>query len=196
MDLEPAQGGGVSGKGSGGELGRGDGDRRIGVGHDLIGSLDSGVGHAGDARTGTQESRLRIAALGGGVFVVVQKLAFGVDERPGLDELSQGDAQERGGMLLELGFGESRLFERRDFGTFKERLRSLAVEEIGQAGEGLPRVGGGWFGPSGSGRFSASGGVHTPQKIAAYIKRARRKYSCLYLFFKEGIRTGRKLTVY
>jgi hypothetical protein len=48
-----------------------------------------------------------------------------------------------------------------DFGTFKERLRSLTVEEIGQAGEGLPRVGG-WFGPAGSGRFSASGGVHTP----------------------------------
>src|SRR5271166_1263103 len=97
-------------------------------------------------------------------------------------------------MLEEFGFGESRLFEGRDFGTFKERLRSLAVEEIGQAGEGLPRVGGGWFGPSGSGRFSASGGVHTPKKIAAYIKRARRKYSCLYLFFKEGIRTGHQLT--
>ena len=37
MDLEPAQGGWVSGDGSGGELGRGDGDRRIGAGHSLIG---------------------------------------------------------------------------------------------------------------------------------------------------------------
>jgi hypothetical protein len=35
MDLEPAQGGGVSGDGSGCELGRGDG--RLGVSHDLIG---------------------------------------------------------------------------------------------------------------------------------------------------------------
>ena len=30
---------------------------------------------------------------------MVEELAFGVDERPGLDELSQGDTQERGGLL-------------------------------------------------------------------------------------------------
>jgi hypothetical protein len=70
----------------------------------------------------------------------------------------------------------------------------LAVEEIDQAGEILPRVGG-WFGPSGSGRLSASGGVDTPQKIATYTKKTSIKYSCLYLFFKEATtKPDRKLT--
>ena len=45
-------------------------------------------------------------------------------------------------MLQELGFGESQFLEFGDFGAFKERLRSVAIEEIGQAGEGLPRVSG------------------------------------------------------
>jgi hypothetical protein len=138
----------------------------------LVSGLDTGVGNACDARTGTQEG-IRVA-LGSGEFLVVQELALCVDERAGLEELSQRDTQERGGLLQELGFGESQLLEFGDFGTFKERLWSVVIEEIGQAGEGLPRVSG-WFGPSGSRRFSASGGVHTFQKIATYTNRASRK---------------------
>ena len=46
---------------------------------------------------------------------MIQKLALGVDERPGLDELGQGDAQDGGGLLQEFGFGESQLFESGDF---------------------------------------------------------------------------------
>ena len=112
-----------------------------------------------------------------------------------LDELSQGDAQERRRFALS-ALEESALTETQllDFGTFKERLRSLAVEEIGQAGEGLPRVGGGWFGP-----LLVPGGL---ARAAACIRLGggggggggERKYSCLYLFFKEGIRTGHQLT--
>jgi hypothetical protein len=49
---EREQGGGVSGDGSGGELGRGDGDGRIGAGYGLIGRLDPGVGHVFIPRVG------------------------------------------------------------------------------------------------------------------------------------------------
>ena len=38
-------------------------------------------------------------------------------------------AQERGGLLQELGFGESQFLKFGDFGAFKERLRSVAIEE-------------------------------------------------------------------
>jgi hypothetical protein len=43
---------------------------------------------------------------------------------------------------------------------------------------------------------SASGGVYTSQKVAAYIKSARVQYSYLCLFFKKAPRTRRKLTQY
>ena len=57
----------------------------LAVGQTFVSGLDTGVGNACDAGTGTQES-LRVAT---GVFLVVQELAFGVDERPGLHELGQ-----------------------------------------------------------------------------------------------------------
>ena len=49
--------------------------------------------------------------------------------------------------MLQFGFGESQFLKFGDFGAFKERLRSVAIEEIGQAGEGLPRVNVGGFAP-------------------------------------------------
>ena len=39
-------------------------------------------------------------------------------------------------MLQEFGFGESQFLKFGDFGAFKERLGSVAIEEIGQAGGG------------------------------------------------------------
>ena len=71
-------------------------------------------------------------------------------------------------MLQEFGFGESQFFECGDFGAFKERLRSVGVEEIGQAGEGLPRVSGGGFAPFGS-RFGVRVAACILFKIATYI---------------------------
>ena len=44
--------------------------------------------------------------------------------------------QERGGLLQELGFCESQFLKFGDFGAFKERLRSGAIEEFGQTGGG------------------------------------------------------------
>jgi hypothetical protein len=70
-------------QGSCGELCRG--DWRVSGRQTFVSGLDTGVGNAGDARTGAQES-LRVVS---GVFLVVQELAFGVDERPGLHELGQ-----------------------------------------------------------------------------------------------------------
>jgi hypothetical protein len=61
-------------------------------------------------------------------------------------------------LLQELGFGQSQFLEFGDLGSFKEGLRSISVKEIGQAGERLPRVSGG-FEPWSFG--AASGGMHT-----------------------------------
>ena len=55
-----------------------------------------------------------------------------------------------------MGFGESQLLEFGDFGAFKERLRSVVIEEIGQAGERLPRVSGGECSPFGWSCFGAA----------------------------------------
>jgi hypothetical protein len=46
---------------------------------------------------------------------MIQELAFGVDQRPGLDQLRERDTEDRGGLLQEFGFGKSKLFKRRDF---------------------------------------------------------------------------------
>jgi hypothetical protein len=64
MDFEPAQSGGVAGQGSGSELCRGDGDFSLCQG--VKSGLDTGVGNAGDARSGPEQSNLRGVALGGG----------------------------------------------------------------------------------------------------------------------------------
>jgi hypothetical protein len=48
-----------------------------------------------------------------------------------------------------LGYSKSQFLEFGDFGAFKERLRSVVIEEIGKARERLPRVSGG-FAPFGS----------------------------------------------
>jgi hypothetical protein len=84
MDFKPAQGGGIAREGSGSELGRGDGDFSLCQG--VKSGLDTGVGNAGDARAGPEQSNLRRIALGGvrgggEVFLVAKELAFGVDER-------------------------------------------------------------------------------------------------------------------
>ena len=44
-------------------------------------------------------------------------------------------------MLQEFGFGESQFLKFGDFGAFKERLRSVAIEEIGQAGSNTELIG-------------------------------------------------------
>ncbi len=51
----------------------------------------------------------------------------------------------------------------------KERLRSVEIEEIGQAGEGLPRVSVGGFAPFASRFGVASGGLHTLHDSQLYL---------------------------
>jgi hypothetical protein len=112
--------------------------------------LDPGVGQAGDARTGTQESTLRIA-IGSGVFVVVQKLALGMDERPGLHQLRQ--ETPRGAVRSKSWvFGESQLFECGDFEPLKKGCgvwlskrsarRGRACQRSSAAGLWLADIGG------------------------------------------------------
>ena len=107
----------------------------------MIGSLDPGVGQAGDARTGTQESTLRIA-IGSGVFVVVQKLALGMDERPGLHQLRQ--ETPRGAVRSKSWvFGESQLFECGDFEPLKKGCGVWLSKRSARRGRACQ-----WFSPN------------------------------------------------
>ena len=56
---------------------------------------------------------------------MIDKLAFGVDERAGPDQLGQCEAQQPCGLFQELGFGHGEFFERIDFGALEEALRGL-----------------------------------------------------------------------
>ena len=160
MDFEPAQGGWVAGEGSGGELGRGDGV--VGGEQGVVVGLDAKVGDTGHARTGSREvlflrgggGCVGSGSLWGGgrgrgeVFLVIDELAFGVDERAGPDQLGQCEAQQPCGLFQKLGFGHGEFLERIHLGALEEALRGCLVKDRGQTRQRLPRACC-WFGPSG-----------------------------------------------